>query len=70
MAGKMTKPLRALAPVPEDPALNVRQYTIAPNSSSKGSNTLFWPPQTPIHTWHTHIDIDTDIHTHIHANKI
>jgi hypothetical protein len=45
-AGKMTEGLGVLA-VAEDPYLIPNSYTAAKttyNSSSKGPNTLFWPP--------------------------
>lgn len=57
-AGKMTEGLGVLA-VAEDPYLIPNSYTAAKttyNSSSKGPNTLFWPPwASDMHMVHRHI---------------
>jgi hypothetical protein len=38
---------------PEFSASNhIRQLTAACNPSSRGYDALYWPPGTPIHTWH------------------
>lgn len=57
--GGMVRWLRILAALPEDLSLDSSTHagqprTIAYNSSSGGSDTLFWIPQAPpSHTWHT-----------------
>lgn len=36
------------------PVYTLSRFTVASNSSSRGSNTLFWPLQAPAHTWDTY----------------
>lgn len=36
------------------PVYALSRLTVACDSSSRGSNTLFWPLQAPAHTWYTY----------------
>jgi hypothetical protein len=49
-AGVMSQWLRTLAVLPESPS---QLGHIPSNSNLKETDTLFWPPLTPAHTWHT-----------------
>ena len=70
-----TQWLRSLTALPEGlsslPITHTRQLTTACNSSSRGSDALFWPPRAPEHLWHlltqTHSYISTHPCTEIHA---
>ena len=58
---KCPQQVRTLTDLPEDPSSDfynqVRLVLVPGNSSSRGSNGLFWPPWVPTHMLHT------DIHT-------
>jgi hypothetical protein len=59
-AGEMAQQVRALVAFPEDQCLITSTYigylTTSSNSSSGGSDALFWPLWGPIHMIYIHTD--------------
>lgn len=67
-AREMAQQLRVPAALTEDPSsvlnAHVKWLRITSNSSSKGSNALFWPLLTPALT-HAHLPAPTQTHLKI-----
>lgn len=70
----MVELLRVCIAIIKDPIsvanIHVGWLTNTINSSSRGSDTLFWSYRVPEHTWQTCIHIHTCTHTHTHESQL